>query len=710
MDSTPLDPSLLEPALENFGAILWEWELETNTAVVHPSADGFFGREISSFDELEEIIHPADRERVVESLESSLETESPFNLEFRIRDDDEVRVIETRGSIHWMPETESTHVVGIATDITERKRRETEFQMIVEQSSDAITVVDDDGVIEYASPAVRHVFGYDPDEILGTNISSLIHPSDRDDALSALFDSGTTDEQSPEQVEYRLRHSDGSVRWVESRVSPQEDAISGGFVINTHDVTDRVSVEQDLKRTDESRSLALKASQAGIWNWEIGTNRVNWHTSCERVFGVPEGEFEGTYDAFARRVHDDDLPMVEAAINRTINEGEPYHIDYRIVRDDGVERWISARGKLLTDSSGTPVRLLGVVIDITEQKEREQELKQYERIVETASDPIYALDGTGQFVLVNEALAEALGCSKEELVGSNIVDRLEPADVEASLRHIMALARGESDVSPMELSLLTPDGMRDYEVNISLAGEGEEADAPRTVGVARDVTDIREHERRLSVLDRVLRHNIRNKLNIILAYSRSLMEYPDETVQSHADGIRDAGEALASISESARQFKASTHPTQSRLYTADIADCVNRVADEARLQFPHATIKVDQEAELQAEVHEAFELALTELVENGIKHSDHAEPTVEITVEKCESTVSVQVRDDGPGLDDMERDVILNGEETALEHGSGLGLWLVRWTIDNSGGTIDVRDNDPTGTVVEARIPLESSE
>lgn len=485
--------------------------------------------------------------------------------------------------------------------------------------------------------------------------------------------------------------------------------MSSNLVINTRDITERVEVEQNLKRADESRSLALEASQAGIWDWEIGSERVNWHSSCERVFRVPEGGFEGTYEAFARRVHDDDLPAVEAAINRTVNEGEPYHVDYRIIRDDGVERWITARGKVLSDSSGNPTRLLGVVIDITEQKEREQELKQYERIVETAPDPIYVLDETGDFTLVNEALAAAVGCSKEELIGTSIGDQLESADAEESLQRIMALSDEESDSPPLDLTLSTPDGTRDYEVNIALSGDDQRGDAPRTVGVARDVTDIKEHKRRLSVMDRVLRHNIRNKLNIILAHSNFLTEYPDQDIQNRAETILEAGESLESLSESARRFKASTHPNQSSIRTTNVADCVTHVVDEAQRQFPHATIRVHQEAEVWAEVHEAFELALTELVENAIRHSDRSAPTVEITVEKHESTVSVQVSDDGPGLTDMEQNVVLEGEETALEHGSGLGLWLVRWTIANSGGTIDVRNNDPTGTVVEARVPRDSS-
>ncbi|ELZ80441.1 pas domain s-box [Haloferax larsenii JCM 13917] len=700
-----IDDGRLELALEKSEAILWEWDPKSDTTTVIPSSRDLFGREITSFAELSEVVHPEDRRELTETVDSIVENVSSFGFEFRILKDDTVRVISTRGSAYSDPDTGETRLIGTSRDVTEQKQREKEFQTIVEHSSDVITVVDDEGIVEYVSPAVRRVFGYEPDGVVGTPISDYIHPLDRKDAVSVLLDSEGTSDGSPERVVYRLHHGDGEVRWVESRVTPMENGPERAVVINTHDVTERVEAEHALERTDESRSLALKASQAGIWEWELGSDRVNWHSSTEQLFGVPEGTFEGTYEAFARRVHEDDLPALDAAIERAIEENESFSLDYRIVRDDGEKRWITARGKVLTDADGNPTRITGVGVDITEQKEREQELEQYERIVETAADPIYVLDGMGEFTLVNEALAESTGRSKAELVGSNIAELLEPSEVEASLEHIMQLASDGPDPPPLDLTLSTPEGTREYEVNITLNSDQAEGGTFSTVGVARDVTNLREHQRRLSVLDRVLRHNIRNKLNLVLAHSSALEDRPDEETQRHARGIRAAAESLAELSDSARRFKSSIRPENTHATPQDISECVSRVADEARTQFPNATLEVDQDEPVWGVVHEAFELAIDELVQNAIQHADHDDPTVELTVEQHESTISVLVADDGPGLSEMDRDIVLRGEESPLEHGLGLGLWLVRWTIDNSGGTIDVRENEPRGTIVEVRVP-----
>lgn len=572
----------LELALESMEAILWDWHPATDTVATVPSAASLVGRDIESFEEFSELIHPGDRQRVEETVESALDAETPFSAEFRIEQEGEVRWFETHGRLS--PETHGAapRVVGLTKDITECKRHEEQFQMFVERSSDVITVVDERGCIEYVSPSMSRVFGHDPADLIGENAFDLIHPADREAVMAAFPGNRSLSAGTTVSVEYRTRHRDGSWRWAESRVTTRRDSTERGYVINTRDVTDRVDVERELRQIDESRSLALIASDAGIWDWNPETGEVTWHESCEQLFGVEPGAFEGTYEAFITRVHPADRSAVEHAIARTIHQDEPFHVAFRISRDDGVERWVSSRGKLLSDVDGTPVCLLGVAVDITEQKER---------------------------------------------------------------------------------------------------------------------------ERRLSVLERVLRHNIRNKLNIILAHSEQLADAPETDVRERALTIVEASEELYGLSETARRFESTIRPDDSVTKPADVVKRVRNVTAQARIEYAQASIRTHGGGEQWALVHEAFELAITELVENAIRHAGRPDPTVDVYVEGHETTVEVRVVDDGPGIPDLDRAVILKGEETPLEHSMGLGLWLVRWTVANSGGTIDIRDNEPTGTVIEIRLP-----
>jgi signal transduction histidine kinase len=104
-------------------------------------------------------------------------------------------------------------------------------------------------------------------------------------------------------------------------------------------------------------------------------------------------------------------------------------------------------------------------------------------------------------------------------------------------------------------------------------------------------------------------------------------------------------------------------------------------------------------------------LAVDNLLENAVVHTTSLSPTVEVTVRRDEETgtVEVSVADDGPGIPRQEREVLVDGQETPLDHGSGIGLWLVNWIVSESMGTVSFGENDPTGSVVTLRLPLAGS-
>jgi len=139
----------------------------------------------------------------------------------------------------------------------------------------------------------------------------------------------------------------------------------------------------------------------------------------------------------------------------------------------------------------------------------------------------------------------------------------------------------------------------------------------------------------------------------------------------------------------------------------DVARAVEAVAAEIADAFPEASVTVSTpDGTVHASATTWIDRAIDELVRNAIVHHDRESPTVEITVTAAEDTVTVTITDDGPGLTGMNRDVLETGEAVdALYHGSGLGLWLVYWVVQQSGGDAAVRDATPRGTVVTVTLP-----
>ena len=99
-------------------------------------------------------------------------------------------------------------------------------------------------------------------------------------------------------------------------------------------------------------------------------------------------------------------------------------------------------------------------------------------------------------------------------------------------------------------------------------------------------------------------------------------------------------------------------------------------------------------------------MVVEELLDNAVKHTDRPRPRVEVVITGSGDGVSIRIRDDGPGIPERERAVLTDGEETALRHGSGLGLWLVSWGVSRLGGELEFAEKDPRGSVVSLRLPI----
>jgi len=133
---------------------------------------------------------------------------------------------------------------------------------------------------------------------------------------------------------------------------------------------------EQLRVSEERLSLALEAGQLGTWDWNILTGHVTWSENHELLFGLPPGRFNGTYDAFLACVHPEDRDLITQAVSRAL-ETSDYNQEFRVLWPDGSVHWIIGKGQFFYDQSGQPTRMIGVVLDISERKQREAELQRY---------------------------------------------------------------------------------------------------------------------------------------------------------------------------------------------------------------------------------------------------------------------------------------------------------------------------------------------
>ncbi len=132
-----------------------------------------------------------------------------------------------------------------------------------------------------------------------------------------------------------------------------------------------------LQVSEERLRLALEAGRLGVWDWNVGTGQVQWSENLEPIHGLPRGGFAGTLEGFQEIVHPDDRARVNEAIRRALEEGSGYDIEFRNLWPDGGVHTIEAKGRVLRDAQGRPVRMLGTAMDVTERRRLEDDLRRH---------------------------------------------------------------------------------------------------------------------------------------------------------------------------------------------------------------------------------------------------------------------------------------------------------------------------------------------
>lgn len=258
--------------------------------------------------------------------------------------------------------------------------------------------------------------------------------------------------------------------------------------------------------------------------------------------------------------------------------------------------------------------------------------------------------------------------------------------------------------TPPETIQLTDGERRTYELTTTTIEDQNGKPMGYTV-VLPDVT-VRERQRqRVEVLNRVLRHNLRNDLSVVLGYAQTLSEALDGQEQKMADQIERSARGLVNLGENARQVEEFLAAEES---TFDAAERTRSVLGDLAEAYPDGDIdaKIPDSLSLYG-VDRAFEAVVENLVDNALEHGGGV-VAVSLSADREAGVACLVVADEGSGLPAHELSVLRSGEETALEHGSGIGLWAVHWGATLLGATVDIETPESGGTHIEVTFPLEN--
>jgi len=347
-------------------------------------------------------------------------------------------------------------------------------------------------------------------------------------------------------------------------------------------------------------------------------------------------------------------------------------------------------------------RIIWVVRDVSERRAHTETLAQYESILRHIRDGVYTLDTEGQITWVNQTAVQEfdIGYSHDELVGSSVAKVLNARDIETCLSIIQELLEtADKRSGRCEVALQTAHGGEiPVELHLTLLRD-DDGKFRGTLGVVRDITERKRREQRLSVLNRVLRHNLRNDLNVIMGQADWLARNCDGAAVDKAETIQEMATRLTALGEKARTIESTLQQDISQRVSVDIVSVIERRCAAFRAEYPSASIVVDAPDSREVIAGETVSSVVDNLVENAIEHTE-TEPEVTVSVTTSdEGWVTVRVADNGPGIPETEREVLHSDEETQLLHGTGMGLWVVSWLVDSYGGKLSFETSSDGSTV-----------
>lgn len=488
---------------------------------------------------LSEVLPPEFLQRQLQAIEKTLTTEEVQVYEHQIRKSD--RILDEEVRISPLGEEE---VLILVCDISQRKQAQRDLDRFFSLSPDLLCIASFDGYFLRLNPSWEKVLGYTPEELMATPYIEFVHPEDRAKTLAEA--EKITRGARVIEFENRYRCRDGSYRWFLWTSAPYLE--TGANYSIAHDITDRKETEIALQESQQRLNLALTAANAGVWEWNIQTNKTSHSEHLHKLFGLGDEGFGGKYEDFLQLVHPEDRKAFEEAVRDAIEKRHNYDIEFRVVWPDGTFHWISSRGKVLYDKTGQPLRMLGVDKDVSGRKQAEEALRlaeeNYRSIFENALGGIFQSTPEGRYLRVNPAMARIHGYESPEEMMARIskIDRqiyVNPSEREAFLRSIAE----KGELKGFQYQVQKADGRIIWLEENTRIVRGPRGEFLYYEGIVQDITQRKQEEQ-------ALKRKV-EKLTIEIDQQRRQREVAEimqsehfREIQAEIDKLRSSGEGI----------------------------------------------------------------------------------------------------------------------------------------------------------------------
>jgi PAS domain S-box-containing protein len=500
-------------------------------------------------------------------------------------------------------------------------------------------------------------------------------------------------------------------------------------------LTERKQAENELRRSEARLEKAQRVAHVGWWERDFVTNRVSLSDEASRIFGVEPLDLPDWHDRWLKLIHPEDRPRAAEAAAAALRGGRRYDVEYRVLRPDGLLRIVHSQGDVTWDDSGRPLRQFGVMQDITELRQVEQELRasesRFRTFVDNAKDAFFLHDDEVTILDVNQQACVSLGYSREELIG------MHPRMFDVGLDEASIKLMGQRVVAGETLTFETRHRRKDgtvFPVEIR-ATQFEQFGRRRHLTLVRDISErkqAQEQSEKLRELESDLAHL--NRLSMMGELTASLAHeilHPIATARNNAragtrflemkpPNLGEVGEALDCIVRDADRAKDIVDRVRDHVKKApprkirfEINEAIEDVIVMARSAIDKNKVSVRTDFIANAISVEGDRVQLQQVILNLILNAIEAMSSVEdgarelsIKTEQDQmGGILVAVCDSGPGIDREHFDRVFDPFYTTKTSGIGMGLSICRSIIAAHGGRLWVGANEPRGAAFRFTLP-----
>lgn len=625
--------------------------------------------------------------------------------------------------------------VLVFRDITERKRAEAalaRLASIVESSEDAIVTKTLAGVVLSWNAGAERIFGYTAAEAVGKSINLIVPPERRDEERMIL--ERLARGERIEHFETLRSTKDGRRRAISVSISPIRDP--EGQVVGAskvaRDISGRSQAEEQLRQSEERLRLAMDAGNSGVWDYDFASKKLTWSERIAEFFGVTLEEFDGTLEYFARMVHPQDKVRIREAGRVSVETGEPYQIEYRIVRTTGEIRWIFQSTTVFLDEFRRPIRMIGAVSDVTGLRKAEAHLResemQFQRLATAGIIGVIRWDLDRSLIVdANDEFLRMTGYDRADLAAGRLNFRnMTPPEWTARNEIGIEGLRTSGVGGAYEKEYYRKDGSR---VAVIIVGVRFEDSPCEGMSFVLDITERKRAEDALRDADRkkdefiaLLAHELRNPLAPLrnglqimrlansdlnaISQARAMMERQLSHMVRLVDDLLD----ISRISQNKMELR------RDRVLLADIVHSAvetSRPAIEAAghtlaIELPAEPIPIDADLTRLAQV-------FSNLMTNSAKYTERG-GRIWIAADRMGPEVMVSVRDNGIGIPEESLPTIFDmfsQVDRSIERstgGLGIGLALVKALVEMHGGSVAVASKGQgMGSTFTVKLPTLTS-